>query len=256
MLWMECDKQASTSKKVQAGFKILAIELLMGSRGLLPHHATGIDLGDFAVEFRPNKFILFRLEVGDHFTLHSGDHSGIIDVHRTWTDDEGNTHHETLFAIHRERIVYVLKRFKTEIPKLESVLRHLRIGWLSRQRIGVLCNALPIEDGHIARVTRRKTRKRLQIDPFLHQEQLFVPEYLDDILDLPDGSIFFLTRRQALFGIGIKARQPNGALWLRWVRVPEFGRVMEKVGETLVTILKEHGIPPERYKDHDVLQSR
>jgi len=56
----------------------------------LPHGAKGFDLDPFAVLFCADKIVALHKSTGEHYTLHVGTNSGVLDVHRTWTDKDGN----------------------------------------------------------------------------------------------------------------------------------------------------------------------
>lgn len=53
----------------------------------LPHGATGIEVGNFVIELRSDKVVVLAKDRGEHYTLHAGQKSGILDVHRTWRVD-------------------------------------------------------------------------------------------------------------------------------------------------------------------------
>lgn len=68
-------------------------------RNNLPHGARGIEDGPLVLEFRGDKVIFLIRPLGAHFTLHAGSNSGVLDLHRTWTDEPGAVRHQTIFAI-------------------------------------------------------------------------------------------------------------------------------------------------------------
>ncbi len=65
----------------------------------LPHGARGIEVEDLVLIFAESKVVFLSKARQEHYTLHAGPRSGVIDVHRTWTDEEGIERHQTIFAI-------------------------------------------------------------------------------------------------------------------------------------------------------------
>src|SRR5688572_15138354 len=80
----------------------------MNSLVTLPHGARGFEVDDFAIEFRNDKFEFVDRNSREHHTFHLGPSSGVLDVHRTWSDSEG-PHHKTLFAIERPGLLKALE---------------------------------------------------------------------------------------------------------------------------------------------------
>ena len=120
----------------------------------IPHNATGIDLGDLAIDFQVDtgKIVLTRKPLGDHYTIQVGENSGVFDVHRTWEDESGRKKHETVFAMRRQDIPQLLAELSS-LAREFLPFRPLRIDWLAQQEIGVArgLEFATIED--IARVT-------------------------------------------------------------------------------------------------------
>src|SRR5262245_50792479 len=79
------------------------------SMARLPHGARGIDLGDLALEEGKDKLVLIKKSATEHYTLHAGTASGIMDVHRTWTDERGTIQHQTLFSITRDDLIAIIQ---------------------------------------------------------------------------------------------------------------------------------------------------
>ncbi len=227
---------------------------------ILPHGAKGIDLGEFVVEFRSDKMVAIRKSSGDHFTLQFGENSGVIDLHRTWNDADGRKHRETIFAIHRNRIPAVLEEFELlvlkEFGSWPSVLIHfvrpLHLGLLGHRHIGIAWGILPVEEEHIGRITLKSPRKRLIIDPVKYREDIYVPEYLDEIWDMPDGQ-FSLWKRRRMVGIGMKVRRQHHPAKLYWFKMRDWMRFLEKMQEPLLQALSRHAIPADEYRLYDFL---
>ncbi len=133
------------------------------SKPVLPNGAKGIEIGEFVIEFRADKIVALKRNTGEHFTIHAGVNSGVIDVHRTWTDSEGHEEHETIFAICRDQIPAILQELNDAPLELIKLVRRLRLGWLGHRQIGIAWGFFPVEHKAVAMVTyRRPGRKRLR----------------------------------------------------------------------------------------------
>ena len=66
---------------------------------LLPHGASGIEFGNFVIEFRADKIVAIARDTAEHYTFHAGGASGVLDIHRTWRDADGAERHQTVFAM-------------------------------------------------------------------------------------------------------------------------------------------------------------
>jgi len=76
----------------------------------IPHRAKGIALGELAIDFQMDmdKVVFTKNSSHEHFTIQFGNNSGVLDVHRTWKDEAGREHHQTLFAMQRDDIPKLL----------------------------------------------------------------------------------------------------------------------------------------------------
>jgi hypothetical protein len=221
----------------------------------LPHGAKGIEIENFAIEFRADKIVFVPKSggAGNHYTIHAGQKSGIIDLHETHPDAEGRQHHRTLFAMRRADLAGMIGEAASLLPELLSLFRPLKVGWMKRHNIGIARGVDPVSDGDISVVTRKR-KQRLTVDAELYQQNVFVPEFLDEVFDFPDGN-FALFHRGRQIGIGFKKTYPGGDVRLFWIKLSDlmrFGnRWLEKLASTLVRL----AIPPERYAEHPFLRS-
>jgi hypothetical protein len=127
--------------------------------------------------------------------------------------------HRTLFAMRREDIPPALELLRPLLSELLSLLRPLRLGWLKHRDIGIARGIDLISDLDIAAATRKR-KGRLAIDPQLYEAHIFVPEFLEEIYDFPNGT-FALFRRQRRIGVGFKATRADGDVCLSWVKLSD-----------------------------------
>ena len=121
-----------------------------------------------------------------HYTLQAGPYSGVIDLHETTIDADGRKHHRTLFALRRDDLPPVLHDFPRCLPSCSNLVRPLRLGWIVRHGIGIARGVDPISDQDIAAVTRKRKGRRV-LDARLYEQNLFIPKYLEEVYEFPDG---------------------------------------------------------------------
>jgi hypothetical protein len=63
----------------------------------------------------------------------------------------------------------------------------------------------------------RKRKQKLSPDAQLHGQNIFVPEFLEEIYDFPDGN-FTLFHKNRNIGIGFKKTDGNGNVRLFWIK--------------------------------------
>jgi hypothetical protein len=220
----------------------------------LPHGASGIEFGDFVIEFRRDKVVALSKNLDGHYTLHAGDFSGILDFHRTWTEADGTERHKTLFAIHRSDLPALMAELVPMATDILRLFRPLRVGWLHWNNIGVVKGLDPITDTDIAAITRKRPgKKRVVVDECRVRANLAIPEYLDEIWDFTDGA-FSLYKRGRKIGIGIKVTDPMRHVHLYWCKLRDVLRLFTEVENHLSTAALKHAIPKEKYKDYGVLE--
>jgi hypothetical protein len=106
--------------------------------GLLPGGATGIEFGELALSFQADKVVLIVKSSNEHFTLHTGRESKVLDIHRTSPGPNGLPVHDTIFAITYDNLHLLLQEFGSKLKGGPKLARRLRIGWLARKNITVL----------------------------------------------------------------------------------------------------------------------
>lgn len=221
----------------------------------LPHGAKGIESEDFAIEFRDDKvvFVARSGDKGRHYTFHAGPVSGVLDLHETTRDAGGQEQHRTLFALQRDALPSLLQELAPMAPELFTLLRPLRLGWLKHNNIGIARGIDPVSDEDIAAVTRKRKR-RLSLDAQLYEQNVFVPEFLEDVYDFPDGNFALLYRGRQI-GIGFKKTYPGGDVRLFWIKRRDLMRFGNAWQDKLASAFAHAAIPPERYPEYPFLRS-
>lgn len=221
----------------------------------LPHGAKGVEGDGFAVEFRGDKvvFIVKAGDTGEHYTLQAGLKSGVIDLHQTQPNAEGDDPHRTLFAMRRDDLPGILGQFAPMLEELIGLLRRLRVGWMHRHGIGIVRGVDPASDEDIAAVTRKR-RRRLALDAELYEQNIVAPEYLEDVYDFPDGN-FALFHRGRQIGIGFKRTYAKDDVRLFWIKLSDLVRLNNAWQERSASIFAAAAIPPERYADYPLLRA-
>jgi hypothetical protein len=176
-----------------------------------PHGATGIEVGDFVLQVAAGKIVALAKDRGEHYTLHFGEASGVLDLHRTWKDEGGIIRHKTVFAMLHADIPAVLNELAPTVPNIFRLHRKLRVGWMHRHGIGIVRGLEPLTDADIEAVTRKRPgRKRIVVDEEKVKANLFIPEYLDDVWDMTDGAFSLLrgSKRIGIFGANENLTRP------------------------------------------------
>lgn len=216
---------------------------------VLPYGACGIEAGPLAIQFGRDKLIFIIKSANDHFTLHEGKQSGVLDVHRTWTNENGVVSHETLFAIRHSDIPSLLSELSFQLCGLCTLVRRLRLGWLARHGIGIVRGLEFATNEDIARITVRNRRRRLEFKEDKILRNVDIPKYLEDILDFPDGpfSLFKGCRR---VGIAFKVTDVFGRRRLFWVKTRDLIQFGNRTGSYLISAALRYSISCEKYCEH------
>ena len=220
----------------------------------LPHDAKGIEGDEFAIEFRGDKVVLIVRsgDTGEHYTLQAGLKSGVIDLHKTQPDTQAGDPHRTLFAMRRDDLAAILGQFVPMVNELIGLLRPLSVEWMHRRGIGIARGVNPVSDEDIAAVTRRRKR-RLVLGRDLYEQNTFVPEYLDDVYEFPDGN-FALFHRGRQIGIGFKQTCAKDDVRLFWIKLSDLIRLGNVWQEKAASAFAAAAIPPGRYAEYPFLR--
>jgi hypothetical protein len=229
----------------------------------LPHGARGIEGDDFAVAFGGDKIVFItkpcpedqsdRDQPEKHYTFHAGPDSGVIDLHETTLDEDGQKHYRTLFAIRHDDLPAALGQLAPMLSEFLRLFRPLRLGWLKHRNIGIARSIDPVSDADIAAVTRKRKRK-LALDAELYQQNVFVPEYLDEVYDFPDGN-FALLHRGRPIGIGFKKTMPGGNVRLFWIKCRDLMRFGNQWQAKMAPMLQGAAIPREQHGEYPFLRA-
>lgn len=209
-------------------------------RHSLPHGAKGIESYEFVIHFGADKFVFAAKSTGEHYTLHAGPNSGVIDVHET-PHAGVSGQRRTLFAIQTQALPPILAGFVPTLRELLALIRPLRVGWMYRHGVGIARGIDPVSDEDIAAVTRRR-KGRLALDPEAYRRNICVPEYLEDVYGFPGGN-FALFRGSRQIGIGFKRTAADGGVPLFWIERRDLMRFGQKWQAKVVDALIGAAIP-------------
>ena len=220
----------------------------------LPHGASGLEVGDFVVEFRRDKIVALAKTRDDHYTLHFGHVSGILDVHRTWKSPAGGEHHQTMFAMRHADIPAFLNALVPMTGGMFRLFRKLRIGWMHRHGIRIVRGLETLTDDEMHAVTRKKPgRNRIMFDEQKLIANMHVPGYLEDVWDFPDGAFSLLSGENRI-GIGFKTTDQDGVAHLYWFKLRDVTRYFNSFEKQLIQAAARFAIPREEYAQHRVLE--
>ncbi|NWJ40964.1 MAG: hypothetical protein HXX12_08325 [Geothrix sp.] len=192
----------------------------MGGTASLPHGVNRLDLEEAVLIICEDKLVLHPKDGDQHWTLHFGPISKILDIHRTRRAAGGAVEYETLFEISHERLGSLLGEISAELMSaFRSLLHPLQIDWMVRHHVSAEPAFFPPES-EFEELTRVR-KKRLYIDATKLQDRIGHLAYLEDLLDLPDGRAFsIICHRNPLtpkdFGVGFKVTDPLGRPQLLW----------------------------------------
>ena len=100
----------------------------------------------------------------------------------------------------------------------------------------------------------RKHKRRLTLEAGLYRQNVFVPEFLEEVYDFPDGN-FALFHHGRRIGIGFKKTDADGNVRLFWIKRRDLLRFGNDWQEKIGNALSRLAIPPERYAEYPFLRS-
>jgi hypothetical protein len=199
-----------------------------------------IDFGSALAIFANEKVVMSRKGDADHFTLHCGPISKILDIHRTRTVG-GLPAHETLFAITHEKLAEVMEEIAPAL--LEAFIEAIRPfdpNKLETTSIIAFTGLSPSGEALAKIVTRRKGR--LLIDPKKMQAGIRRVNSASEMCDLPDGETFTIfsgarkDRRRKL-GSGFMFTDERGRRRAAWVPDNRLKAALNRAGDALLESL-------------------
>lgn len=217
----------------------------MSSDHPLPKGANGLDLGELVLALARDKLIFTPKGAREHYTLHLGPYSRVIDVHKTTLREDGTEEHLTLFSITHERLLAMLEALTTPfLELLMSLARPLNPAWMEKRRVGVIVGLLPTgkEIAAVGRVRRRK----FAIDPQKLAARAWAPECLDDLYDI-DAKIFtlFLDQRNKAprkIGYGFAVTDTRSRRRLMWIPDRNVADAMHRGSALLQDAWETYGV--------------
>jgi hypothetical protein len=249
--------------EIERATRVLLCENKFMDRYSLPHGARGIEGEGFALAFGADKVVFVAKPRADgqpveqgtemHYTLQAGPDSGVIDLHETTVAAGGQRHYRTLSALRTDDLLTVLQKLAPMVFEFLGLVRPLRLGWMMHRGIGIARGVDPVSDQDIAAVTRKRKR-RLILDAQLYAQNVFVPEYLEEIYEFPDG-VFTLFHGKRKIGFGFKATDAGGSVRLFWIKRRDILRFGNAWQQKVINALRSVAIPPERYTDYPFLSS-
>jgi hypothetical protein len=212
----------------------------------LPHGASSMAIGNFVIVFLPDKALVSRKTIGDHFTLQYGEKSDIIDLHRTWIDPQGCKRHTPIFGMRRENIPAFVEELSS-LLLLSLPFRRLRLGWLRHRGITIMCGALPVDEEHISKVTRR-AKRRLVLDQEKFLDEIYAPETYDDVRGLPGP--FTLLRNGRTVGAAFDIPYPHGAAKLSWIKQRGLFRSLDQKIKMIKEVALRYSLSESELREH------
>jgi hypothetical protein len=216
----------------------------------------GVKLGDTSVVFAKDKIVVSTPNPTEHYTLHLGSHSGVLDVHRTWEDEHGQRR-ETLFAIRHADLPNILNECGSYATEIQRILLPFPYTALAAGHYRVV-SLFPTTPRDIAEVTTKTHRNLAFCEDRLRAYSRFADNIEDLICDFPDGAFALLDARQwrmPVIGVGTKSTSGQFVrLW--WCSISDALRVCSSFQQRLLESARKHAIKPETYGEYSFLTPR
>jgi hypothetical protein len=221
-----------------------------------PHNAKGIDHERFWVSFTDGKIMASLKDQKDiHYTLMLNGRSGIIDVHITSLDEQGERSDKTLFAMKKTDLESCLQEIGMfALPTLGELLRPLRLGWLAHRNIGVIMGLFPTDQEIMAATVKKKGKLRFVENAL--ESNIHAPEFLEEIWDVQDRVFsLFASKRGAskLFGIGFKFTDSKGNACTAWIKKRDIPTALGRIEAHAREIVNRYAILPDEYSQYRIL---
>jgi hypothetical protein len=91
------------------------------------------------------------------------------------------------------------------------------------------------------------------LDAQRYEQNVYVPEFLEEVYDFPDGN-FSLLHRGRPIGIGFKKTEADGNILLFWIKRRDLMRFGHDWQQRVIDAFRRLAIPAERYPDYPFLR--
>jgi hypothetical protein len=212
-----------------------------------PPQAKGIDAGDLRFVWGQDKIIFATKNRAEHFTVHFGPDSKVLDVHRTLEGPRGSTSHETLFSITHEKLVAIFSEIAHPLFRVLSGIAVPFPPSLLRRPDVTAIVGIPLSLEQFVSVSRMHKR-RLAADPAKVRSRLWVAQSFDELQTIGDGEFFtVLSRRRNKqprhIGNGFAvSMEGGGRRQVAWIPSHRFALAMSGAERLLRQAAARHGI--------------
>ncbi len=223
----------------------LPTRMANSARNRLLRGVKGVDLGKAVLLFANDKCVLTSKGTLEHFTLHLGPNSKVLDVHRTTIGADGSSTHVTLFSITHANLAAMMQELALPIAAALIGLAHpLSPERMAKRRVGAIVGLLPTGADMCA--LTRVDRRRLAVDRKKLISRTWAPEFLDELYDLEEGKIFALFwcprgRRPRKIGYGFPVTDCRRHRRLIWIPDQRVAEAFQLVGNLLEDMAARYG---------------
>ncbi len=210
----------------------------------LPKGANGLDLGALVLAFARDKLVFTPKGLPEHYTLHLGPNSKVIDIHKTTLRPDGTIEYLTLFSMTHERLLAMMDELAQPLGKLlMGLARPLSPAWMEKRRVGAIVGLVPTGN-NIASIGQLRRRK-FAIDPRRLAAHAWAPDFIDELYDI-DGKIFTLVLNQRnrtprKIGYGFSVADARGKRRLVWIPDRSVAHAMERGSALLKNAAAKYG---------------
>lgn len=218
--------------------------VLDSSNSYLLHGANGVDFGEVVVVFSNQVVIVKPKNEAYHLTIYLGTESKALEIHRTLEPGPSNSP-GPLFSISHAGLRKMLEEIATPANRtLLDILRPIRVGWMARNKLGVLVDLiLPESELPLVMTVRRG---KVVVDMEKVDARAWSPYFLDDLYKLPDGRFFTVfsfkdPTSPKQIGLGFKFTDPAGRPQLRWLKNRRVAEAARRIGEIVRNAAAKYG---------------
>lgn len=211
----------------------------------LPKSVNGFDLGELVLALAKDKLVFTPKGAREHYTLHLGPRSRVIDLHKTTLRADGASERVTLFSITHERLLAMMEELAQPLGDLLlGLARPLNPIRMEKRHVGAVVGLLPTwaDTAAVGRVRHRK----FAIDPRKLAARTWAPDFIDELYDL-DGKIFtlFLIQRNRAprkIGYGFSVTDGRRQRRLLWIPDRYAAEVLQRGSALLKDAAAKYGV--------------